>query len=295
MLLKPLAIFAVLPLIFSLAVTARAEVPSRVVEKPVYGVSIDNSGRARPQSGLARASRIYEFEVEGRITRYLALFNELPPKVGPIRSARIHSTMLALENDINFVYGSANWFVLEVIDEWALEWNLKHTNALTMEKPGFWRDPARPKPHNLYVNLITLDNALEEAPRGTIVRPLYLSRRGEPVSVISLEYSPILQIRYIYCPDIYPETKTYRRYINDQLHKDACGTPIRVRNIIIQHVPHTVCKLGHPKADLIGEGKIDFYSQGYHFQGTWKKENLKTPTRFYFQDGQEIDLPYGQT
>jgi len=48
--------------------------------KPVYGVVIDNSTSARPQSGLAVASLVYEFEVEGRITRYLALFRRFLPR-----------------------------------------------------------------------------------------------------------------------------------------------------------------------------------------------------------------------
>ncbi|HAP31804.1 MAG TPA: hypothetical protein DCQ14_01920, partial [Firmicutes bacterium] len=46
--------------------------------RPVYGVVIDNAPPARPQHGLARASVVYEYEVEGRITRYLALFSSFP-------------------------------------------------------------------------------------------------------------------------------------------------------------------------------------------------------------------------
>ncbi|HHX76862.1 MAG TPA: DUF3048 domain-containing protein, partial [Firmicutes bacterium] len=67
--------------------------------KPVYGVVIDNIQQARPQSGLARASVVYEYEVEGKITRYLALFADFPTKVGPIRSGRVQNVTLALEND----------------------------------------------------------------------------------------------------------------------------------------------------------------------------------------------------
>ena len=55
----------------------------------IYGVMIDNKAEARPQSGLSKASIVYEYEVESSITRYMALFeNQNVEKIGPIRSAR---------------------------------------------------------------------------------------------------------------------------------------------------------------------------------------------------------------
>lgn len=273
---------------FSLA-SARerlAKLQTRLARKPVFGIIIGNCKRARPPSGLARASLVYEFEVEGRITRLLALFSELPTKVGPIRSAREHSAILALENDLAFVYASANWRVLEKINAW----NFNDINALRTQKSGFWRDQSRWAPHNLYVNLAALSKETT-TPSRTVVKPIYLGRSGEPVSVVSLEYGPNHRIRYVYDPG----RKTYRRYLNGQIQRDTSGAIIRVRNIIIQYVPHTVDRWGTPRPNLVGEGRIDFHSQGYHFRGTWRKESLGGTTSFYFQDGQKISLPYGKT
>ena len=67
------------------------------------------------------------------------------------------------------------------------------------------------------------------------------------------------------------------------------------RNVIIQYAPHGIDFQLRPTPDLIGEGAIDFYSQGEYFRGKWKKDSINSPTKFYYQDGQEIERIQGQT
>jgi peptidoglycan hydrolase CwlO-like protein len=253
--------------------------------RPVYGVVLDNAPQARPQHGLARASIIYEYEVEGRITRYLALFSSFPSKVGPVRSARSHSAMLALENDVHFIYSSGGVDVLDRIRGW----DVRGTNALRSRSPSFFRDNSRRAPHNLYVNLATL--GIESQSAEVVIRPAYLGREGTPALKVELEYSPDYRITYRYLP----ERGVYRRYLNERAHRDATGAGIYARNIIVQYARHGADLFRRPTPDLIGEGAIDFYSQGEHFRGRWKKESAASPTRFYFQDGREIERVYGQT
>ncbi len=253
--------------------------------KPVYGIVIDNYPSARPQHGLAKASLIYEYEVEGGITRYLALFSSFPTKVGPIRSARSHSIILAMENSVNYIYASAGTDILIQIKDW----KVNSTNAITSGNPGFFRDSSRKAPYNLYVNLSTL--GVEEPSKEVVVRPAYISREGKEISEVILEYSSNYQVRYAYLSN----NGVYRRYINGVLHRDATKEEVLARNIIVQYAPHGLDILGRPTPNLVGKGKIDFYSQGQHFSGTWVKDNNTSPTRFYFQDGRELERVYGQT
>lgn len=253
--------------------------------KPVYGIVIDNHPRARPQSGLAEAATVYEYEVEGRTTRYLALYSVFPSKVGPIRSARTHSIILAMENDVRYITASGSSDVLATIREWGL----RYTNALFFGSFSFYRDPARYAPHNLYVNLYTLN--LEQQSSELLIRPAFLARKGSPGTTVSLQYSSYLRIQYRYVPDL----GAYERYINDQLYRDAGGANILVSNVIIQYTPHGVDFRSRPTPDLVGSGSIDFYCQGQYFRGTWKKDSIYAPTRFYYEDGQEIELIGGQT
>jgi DUF3048 family protein len=57
---------------------------------PVLAVKIDNTRSAKPQVGLRSADIVYVEQVEGGLSRVMAIFSsKLPPRVGPVRSARI--------------------------------------------------------------------------------------------------------------------------------------------------------------------------------------------------------------
>src|SRR4051794_7778966 len=57
---------------------------------PVLVVKIDNTRSAKPQRGLRSADIVYVEQVEGGLSRVMAVFSStLPPQVGPVRSARI--------------------------------------------------------------------------------------------------------------------------------------------------------------------------------------------------------------
>lgn len=252
---------------------------------PVYGVVIDNIAAARPQHGLVQADVIYEYEVEGKITRYLALYSQFPTKVGPVRSARQHNMILALENNVRFIHAGGSTDNLQLLKEL----NVRHTDALTFRGKQFFRDSSRRAPHNLYVNLKELN--LEEPSRSVVVRPAYISREGQKKLSFSIDYGNNHSVSYKYVE----KDGVYYRYINNKQHFDANGEPIKARNIIVQYTPFYNDARGRPTAELVGEGAIDFYSQGKYFKGKWRKDSVAEPTRFYYEDGQEIERVYGQT
>jgi peptidoglycan hydrolase CwlO-like protein len=261
-----------------------ADITPQADKRPAYAIVIDNISKARPQHGLSQASIMYEYEVEGRITRYLALFANLPKKVGPIRSAREHSIMLAMENGAHYIYASAGYDVLEYIKKW----NVDGTNVISSRSSSFFRDSSRKAPHNLYVNLATL-NLASAGP--VTIRPAYLSKKGTPAQSFFVEYSDNHRIRY----DYDQRKGAYKRHINGKVHKDASGVTIFARNVVVQYVPHKSDWRGRPTPQVVGSGAIDFYCQGQQYRGTWSKASKEAPTRFFYEDGQEIERIYGQT
>lgn len=58
--------------------------------KRVAGVMVNNLAGARPQRGLSEAQILIESQVEGQITRFMAIYEDYEnmPVVGPVRSAR---------------------------------------------------------------------------------------------------------------------------------------------------------------------------------------------------------------
>lgn len=262
-----------------------ARLSPRAEFKPVYAVVIDNIENARPHHGINEANIVYEYEVEGGITRYLALFSNFPSKVGPIRSARLHSAALALEHGASFIHAGGGVDVLLAMRSFGV----KSINELGWDGEGFFRDRERRAPHNLYVNL--KDLGVEDEPEQFIMRPAYLSRRGTTIHNITIEYNRRHIVSYTYIP----QKEAYRQMINGDPVRDAQGKQIYARNIIVAYVPYEIDLLLRPTAELVGEGEIDFYSMGQHFKGRWIKDSLHSPTRFYFLDGEEIERVYGQT
>ena len=262
-----------------------ALVSPRAERVPLYAVVLDNIAQARPQWGLAQSLVVYEYEVEGRITRYLAILGTMPDRVGPVRSARAHSAMLALENGAHFVYSGGGTDVLQLLRQW----RVTGSDASLSRSTSFTRDAARHAPHNLFVNLATLGAVVPS--NDVQIRPAYLPFKGEETMRLDITYSAQHAVSYVYVPDQF----AYRRLINGAVHRDASGATIMARNIFVQFAPHRADLLGRPTPQLVGSGVMHYYALGQRFVGTWQKDSQDSPTRFFYADGTTVERIFGQT
>jgi hypothetical protein len=119
---------------------------------PVMAVKIDNIIYARPQTGLQDADIIYVLPVEGGLTRFMAIFSShFPPIIGPVRSAREDDIYLLRQfNRPAFVWSGAQPYLVPVVE---------HSRIIDLYANlvgGFFRDPNRIAPYNLYANTRTL-------------------------------------------------------------------------------------------------------------------------------------------
>ena len=116
---------------------------------PVLAVKIDNLAPARPQTGLTGADIVYVLPVEGGLSRFLAVFSShFPPVIGPVRSAREDDLELLRQfGRPAFAYSGAQPQLLPVVEG-------ARTVDLYAGRPsvsgGYFRDPRRIAPHNLY-------------------------------------------------------------------------------------------------------------------------------------------------
>src|SRR2546423_1699457 len=80
-------------------------VSREVANRRPIAVMIDNfSPDARPQTGLSRASLVFETLAEGGIPRFMAVFLEKDADtIGPVRSARLYFTSWA--SGLDAIYG----------------------------------------------------------------------------------------------------------------------------------------------------------------------------------------------
>ena len=135
------------------------ESEDQVLQRAALVAKIDNNAAAVPNhSGLAVADIVFEEVVEGRTTRFAAVFHsQSSDPIGPIRSGRTQDVALFTSfNEPLFVWSGGNPNVTRAINDSTLI-NLGPSNA-----SGYYRGPGG-APHNLYT---TTDNIWSQTPLG---------------------------------------------------------------------------------------------------------------------------------
>jgi hypothetical protein len=127
--------------------------------RPVLAVKIDNTRSAQPQLGLRSADVIYIEQVEGGVTRLMAVFSSrLPRSVGPVRSARISDLhILRQYRSPALAYSGVQGKMKPYVARAPLY-------DVSPERAGgaYRRSGARPAPYNLYA---APDELLGRAPK----------------------------------------------------------------------------------------------------------------------------------
>lgn len=114
----------------------------------VLAMKIDNIAEARPPTGLTRADIVYLLPVEGGLSRILAVFSRhVPPVVGPVRSAREDDLELLRQfGRPAFAYSGAQPELVPVVHR------ARIVDLYAGTAGGYYRDPNRFAPHNLYAH-----------------------------------------------------------------------------------------------------------------------------------------------
>ncbi|MDO5689830.1 MAG: DUF3048 domain-containing protein [Tissierellia bacterium] len=265
----------------------------------VIAVMIDNHPSARPESGIADAEIVYEYEVESRITRYLALYLGSDAKeVGPIRSARPYYLNTVLEYDAVLArYGGS-----DEADALVYEYGIDDMDGMKVGGEYIWRDNSKGKvaPHNAYSSTEAVRKYIDavgyENRPGVGVFSFQVEDtdiEGEPAKSAILYYGSGSTSGYTYDES----SKTYLRFVAGAPHmEESNNKQIAAKNIIIQLAPMGFYENGvHRWVELIGEGEGKFLTNGKVMDITWSKSDLNAKTVFKDGNGNEILLNPGQT
>ena len=266
-------------------------------------VVIDNSTFARPQqSGLEKASIVYETLAEGGITRFLVIFNSEPvEKIGPIRSARPYFIDWAEEYGAAFTHIGGSPTALANLATSQHIFDIKE--VLNDPTNAIWRDKTYAAPHNAFTSIKKLTQLMKA---GKFWLPLEIdcfkfkkpdSKSGN-VRFIQFNFSnsPSYSVKYIYNQ----EGHYYTRFNGGKSHHN-----IKPNNIIIQFTDQYVeDDEGRLHIQTQGTGKALIFRDGKVIKGSWEKDKpvkringiLPTSfTKFLDQSGSEIELNRGQT
>ena len=256
-------------------------------------VVIDNDILARPQSGLSKASLVYEAPVEGGMTRFLAVFpadTDLS-KVGPIRSARPYFVTWAEELGALFVHCGGSPEALELIDR-ASFYDLNEFYNSTY----FWREQsgARVAPHNVLSSSEKISSYLNK--RGLVEKKAdawLFEEEGEHASSspdLKIYFSLNFQALWRYEAN----SNSYLRFFNGNESRDE-DENIRAKNIIVHYLESEVLDaVGRLRLSMNGSGQALICLNGACQPGEWRKSN-DSRTRYYYENGEEIKLNPGTT
>lgn len=277
-------------------------------------VMIPNTKTAA-QYGLSNADVLYECNVEGSITRLMALFQDWSDydRIGNVRSCRDYYVYWSFEWDAFYIHFGGPFYIDEVI-------NRSDTDDIDgLSSSNFWRaDDAKNATDNAYVDtkgiLADIDklgydlnyrsNYADEnhymfAP---FDEPNTLDQYSDAITANKVDMSPTYPVTNCYF--IYnEETGMYDRFqhlsgASDGPHIDqANGKQLSFKNILIQNTYYEVRdQKGYLAFQCIDNTRDGwFFTNGKGIHVNWVKNSDYGATRYYDDAGNEIQLNTGKT
>lgn len=298
----------------------RSKVTNEWIDEALYdqrpiAVMIPNESSAIPHYGLSEASILYEANVEGRMTRMMAIFEDYESitKLGNIRSLRDYYAYWAFEWDAVICHFGGPYYTDEVLAQSTTD----NLNGDVIATGPFFRTSDRPRPHNAYLNGSAIKETMEQ--RGIALTDRRLADETHynfamPSTPNTLnQYAAAEDATYIDMTGCYPLTRCYFEYNKedglyyrsqyvsggtDGPHIDgANGQQLTFSNIIIQSCEYAVRDTqGYLWFQTVDSGRDAwFITQGKIIKCTWEKDSEFGATRYYDEVGNEITLNTGKT
>jgi hypothetical protein len=265
---------------------------------PALVVKIDNHPRARPQSGLGQADVVYEEIAEG-VTRFFAVFHSTgSDPVGPIRSARTTDIdLLAQLNHPLFAYSGANRGTRNALKQADVAEDLGASTGSNLRQGGYFRDPARRSPHNLYATTTQLWSL---TPDGAVPPPALFAYRGGGTPAAGSEAAAAVDVTMAATRVQWRWDAPSGRWMRSQdgeAQIDAAGRTIDAENVVDQFVEYRRSSADpiSPEAVTVGEGDVWVFTGGGVIAGRWSRPDPARPAELTDASGREIRLAPGRT
>ena len=261
---------------------------------PVVAVKIDDTENGRPQRNIDYANIVYIEQVEGGLTRLLAIYNSTLPVVEAVRSTRASDPELVQQyGPIAYVASGGGGNPLEVLDHSTLKSAINDRGG-----PGFSRDPNRPAPYNLVSDLSVAGKVLK-GPKAKSIGLVW----SAAYDLTKAPSAPTVQTTVGSTPvrfDWSAALGRYVRVIDGARQVSADGLPIATPNVIVQFCsvtsyPQDVDVMGNPSqyTHTVGKGKTVVFRNGHRIDGTWSRPTVASGTVFADKAGKPIPLAPG--
>ena len=290
------------------------------VNKRPLAVMMNNRKEGCPQTGIAKASIIYEAPVEGRVTRLMGLFEnyEEMDRIGYIRSSRDYFVYCALEYDAIYAhFGQATPYVGELLNSDRVD-NISGAVA-GIDHPAansFFRTTDRSAPNNVCLDIQGLLKDIDKMGYETVYGQTHKAKfafapdgtkpdNGAGAKAVNLYpggkgntagngYS-LVEARFEYNEE---DGKYYRYQYGEPQIDESTGEHLAYDNVIFQYCTGEV----RDKDDYLAFGlhgdngmKAQVCTQGRMTEGTWSRYSDTDPAYYVDGDGKPITLSQGKT
>jgi hypothetical protein len=270
----------------------------------------------RPQTGVNLADVVFEFEAEGGVTRFAAIYrSNAPERVGSVRSARLADLEMVVMYNALFAYSGTSEPIQDMILE--QEWVYQAFSPLKgdNENAGFTRDqellddPNVDLEHTMFLNTQTL---YELATRRNVnigypARGFAFSEEpaegGTPIQDMFIDWYGQTDARWQYDQT----TGRYLRFTDGVPHYDkGDGQQLWVDNVVVIEVPHVDRPDLFPEdanyqslgIELWDQGRAYVMRDGMLWQGFWRRDERQRPgdaLQLIFGNNVPITLKPGRT
>ncbi|MCR4739116.1 MAG: DUF3048 domain-containing protein [Lachnospiraceae bacterium] len=287
-------------------------VDEKIGNRRPLAIMLNNLEAAQPMSGISYADVVYEFVVEGSITRLMGLFENYDSldKIGSIRSCREYFVYTALEFDSIYMHFGQAAYAVEILGKDYVD------NLNGLGEAGdtcFYRTTDRQAPHNVYTSKAGIDAGIKklgyrENHYDGFKRKFKFCGLNEEVTNAGGNPATYMAPNYkINKPwfEYNEETGKYDRfqYGAPQID-DLTGEPLSYDNVIFQYNKWVqLDDKDYLAFDCHAGGVIQYFTKGRYVVGTWRKDitDVKdgnvdlAPVKYYDMEGNEITINNGKT
>jgi len=276
--------------------------------RPV-AIMLNNLKAAQPMSGVSYADVVYEYVVEGAITRLMGLFEDYDKleKIGSVRSCREYFVYTALEFDAIYMHFGQAAYAVDLLNKDYVD----NLNGLgEAGDTSFYRTTDRQAPHNVYTSAAGIKAGIDklgyredhyEGYAGKFkfcdLDKVVTNEGGNPGTHIEPKYK-------INKPwfDYNEKTGKYDRYQYDGPQIDELtGEQLSYDNVILQYNIWTqLDEKDYLAFDCHSGGVFQYFTKGKYVTGFWKRDINEdnydmSAIRYYDHDGNEIEINNGKT
>ena len=281
----------------------------KIRNRPI-AVVLSNEPASLPMNGVSQADIIYEYLVEGGLTRMMAVFQDITDVriVGSIRSARVYTVEIAESHDALFVHAGGSPQAISEIRERGIT---NFDEVYSIRRNIFLRDRTRISGRRLellHALVITNTRVAEWLPQydvrtvhnanydqGFIFSDDATPAGGRAATEVTFRFSAAKLSTFIYneAGNVY-HLRQYGRDFTDA----NTGNRVGFANIIIMKTSVTSIpgdQSGRRHIVTVGSGDGYFINGGRYVEIRWSRADKASPFVYTHSDGTPLELGRGAT